>query len=232
MSDKQGIIYILDGAGASGFTPYIFLKTLRELPYELTHFPWGTGYMRLLSDLTNRANMQTRADELARSMRDYKVQNPDRKIHIIAKSAGTAVALMALQQLEPDTVESAVLLAPAVSPSFALHNALRAVRTEIVSFWSPLDLFWLGFCTSIFGTADGVPCCSSGLVGFKTPTDATEAYSKLRQIKWEPSMLRFHHIGDHMGNSMPAFIRAYIIPIIVTAGTVVVSEDLCENSQR
>jgi hypothetical protein len=43
--------------------------------------------------------------------------------------------------LEANAVDRAVLLSPAVSPRFDLDPALRAVRRDLISFWSPLDWF-------------------------------------------------------------------------------------------
>lgn len=196
----------------------MFRRTLAVLPYDVVHFSWSTGYMRIISDLTNRNNIRTKAKELSEQIRDYHAKHPQRKIYIISKSAGTMIALSALAHLDQDTVERAILLSPAVSPTFPLTDALHAVRTELISFWSPHDHFWLGLGTSLFGTADGVQCRSAGLVGFATPPEssADSAYRKLRQIKWELSMLRYLHIGDHAGNSMPPFIREYIMPLLTS----------------
>ena len=62
-----------------------------------------------------------------------------------------------------------LLLAPALSPAYDLSNALRAVRREMVVFWSPLDVIILGAGTRVFGTIDRVKTASAGLVGFRVP---------------------------------------------------------------
>jgi alpha-beta hydrolase superfamily lysophospholipase len=216
VSASAGIVYVLDGAGGSGWTPFIFRRSLSHLPYDVQHFRWGRGYMRILHDLTNRENVRDKAEELTDLIKKYKQQNPEGKTYIIAKSAGTLVALKALEQLEADSVERAILLSPAVSPTFPLSNALNAIRQDLISFWSPNDVFWLGLGTSLFGTADGVMSRAAGLVSFKIPNEPElqKQYSKLRQIKWEPSMMRLLHLGGHAGNSMPAFVRTHIIPLL------------------
>jgi hypothetical protein len=251
---NNGVVYVVDGAGGSGFTPLVLRRSLAHLPYEVRHFRWGTGYGRILSDLTNRENIRQKASELARSIAGYRaaVGNEDCRIYLVAKSAGTAVALWALTELAPNTVERAILLSPAVSPTFPLVDALRAVRTDLINFWSPNDLFFLGLGTSLFGTADGVFCKSAGLIGFalkngnsavSSPVltsdglssggvasesvarsglpsagvandDVSKEYAKLRQIKWDPSMIKFLHLGTHSGNSMPPFVNKYIVPLL------------------
>ena len=61
------------------------------------------------------------------------------------------------------------MLAPALSPTYDLSRALRAVRREMVVFWSPLDVIILGAGTRVFGTIDRVKTASAGLVGFRVP---------------------------------------------------------------
>jgi pimeloyl-ACP methyl ester carboxylesterase len=214
-SETKGTVFIIDGAGGSGFTPLVFRRTLKDLPYSVQHFRWGTGYMRIISDLTNKANIDSKAAEFAQVINQYRLTNLNHKVFVIAKSAGTVIALKALALLEPASVESVVLLAPAVSPRFPLGESLRGVKKEIVSFWSPFDLFWLGLGTSLFGTADGVHCRAAGLVGFSYGKDSSHREpEKLRQVKWDSSMLKYGHIGEHAGNSMPPYIHKFIVPIL------------------
>jgi len=215
MSDTTGVVFVLDGAGGYGWTPFLLRRMLTQFPYEVHHFRWGRC-LRIISDLTDRENVWRKSQELAQLIREYKNKNRNHKIYLVAKSAGSVAALRALEQVDAGCVESGILLSPAVSPQFPLAGALRAIRGELVSFWSPIDLFWLGLGTSIFGTADGVPCKAAGLVGFKIPSEQelSEEYSKLRQVRWEPSMARLLHLGGHSGNSMPPFVRKHVIPLL------------------
>jgi hypothetical protein len=221
VSTSSGVVFVVDGAGGSGFTPHVLRRSLSRLPYEVRHFRWGTGYGRILSDLTNRENIRQKASELSQSIAGYRRDDETRgnRVFVVAKSAGTAVALWALTELEPDTVDRAILLSPAVSPNFPLIRALPAVRNDLINFWSPNDIFFLGLGTSLFGTADGVYGKSAGLTGFASETCDDNAviaseYAKLRQIKWEPSMIKFLHLGTHAGNSMPPFVDNYIVPLL------------------
>ena len=94
--------------------------------------------------------------------------------------------------LDEEAVERVVLLAPALSPGYDLTAALRAVRREIVVFWSPLDLIVLGAGTRLFGTIDRVKTIGAGLVGFRVPAvnaadpARSREYGKLRQVRWHP----------------------------------------------
>jgi hypothetical protein len=113
-----------------------------------------------------------------------------------------------------------VLLVPALSPTYELTAALRAVRREMVVFWSPLDLFVLGAGTRLFGTIDRVKTIGAGLVGFRVPlVDAanpgpSREYRRLRQIRWHPRMVASGHFGGHMGPDSPFFLRKYIVPLL------------------
>lgn len=217
MNSDEGIVYILDGAGGSGWTPTVLRHLLSELPFEFHHFRWGHGYMQIIKDLTNSTNLSQKAEELASLIREYKIKYPDRRVYIISKSTGTAPAVMALAQLQPESVERAFLLSPAISPDFDLSKALAATKQGLYSFWSPHDHFWLGLGTSLFGTADGVFCRSAGLTGFTRPDESSNNphYVKLQEIEWVPSMLLQGHLGGHPGNSMPPFLRKYVLPLLI-----------------
>ena len=118
-------------------------------------------------------------------------------------------------------VERVVLLAPALSPGYDLTAALRAVRREIVVFWSPLDLIVLGAGTRVFGTIDRVKTVGAGLVGFRVPRRSmpptrlrSREYGKLRQVRWHPRMAASGNFGGHMGPDSPFFLRKYVVPLL------------------
>ena len=114
-------------------------------------------------------NRDEQARLLAEKVRQYRIQQPQNPIFLVAKSGGAGVVVRALELLDEQQVERAVMLAPAISPAYDLSNALRAIRREMVVFWSPLDLIILGFGTRIFGTsiASGLP--APGSLAFASP---------------------------------------------------------------
>lgn len=156
MAEHSAIVYIIDGAGGSGFTPLVIRQALADMPYEVKHFRWGTGYMRIINDLTNRPNIDAKSEQLRAEIASYRENNSKSKIFIVAKSAGTAIALNALAKLPGDTVDRVILMSPAVSPSFPLAGSLHAVKGDVISFCSAADLLFLHLGTSMFGTADGI----------------------------------------------------------------------------
>ena len=164
--EKKGIVFVVDGAGGSGFLPYVMSGILPAAGFEMNHFKWSAGYMRIIKDLTNREANKKRASALASAISDYRAKFPGHQIHLVAKSAGTALALWAMTELAEKTIDRVILLSPAVSPDFPLSEAMAASRQDVYSFWSPNDFVFLGWGTSLFGTADGVAGKSAGLIGF------------------------------------------------------------------
>ena len=111
-----------------------------------------------------------------------------------------------------------MLLSPALSPTYDLTRALRAVRREMVVFWSPLDVIVLGLGTRIFGTIDRIKTVSAGMVGFRRPLagDADRA-GRLPQAPpgaLAHGMATTGYLGGHVGPDNPAFLRKYVVPLL------------------
>jgi pimeloyl-ACP methyl ester carboxylesterase len=143
-------------------------------------------------------------------------------VFLVGKSGGAWIVTQALERLPESSIEAAVLLAPAMSPTRDLSRALRAVRREMVVFWSPLDAIVLGAGTWLFGTADRIRSVSAGLVGFRPPpgldADGSNQYRKLRQVRWRAAMATSGHLGGHVGPDNPAFLRKYVVPLFHPEG--------------
>jgi pimeloyl-ACP methyl ester carboxylesterase len=164
--------------------------------------------------LSRASNRDAKAAALAREVEQYHAAYPAAPVFLVGKSGGTAIVVKALEHLPDDSVEAAVLLSSALSPGYDLTRALRAVRRELVHFWSPLDVFILGAGTFLFGTIDRAHSVSAGLVGFRAPRGAAPEYRKLRQVRWRPGMAPTGYMGGHAGPDCPAFLRAYVVPLL------------------
>jgi pimeloyl-ACP methyl ester carboxylesterase len=169
---------------------------------------WGHGLGQWHRDLTNVANLRARAATMAGEVVAWRDERPGSPAFLVGKSGGSGVVVRALEGLPADSVEAAVLLAPALSPGYDLTRALEAVRREMIVFWSPLDVFVLGLGTRVFGTIDRVRSVSAGLVGFRGDR------AKLRQVRWSPAMGRTGNFGGHVGPDSPAFLRRYVVPLL------------------
>ncbi len=188
------------------------------LAHRIEIVRWGHGFGRWHRDLTNVENHRTRAAEIVARVEEFRREKPGAPIFLVGKSGGTGMVVRALEALPEGSIEAAVLISSALSPDYDLSPALKAVRREMVLFWSPLDVFVLGVGTRIFGTVDRKNAVSAGLVGFRRPPglDASgEAqYAKLRQVKWAPKMASTGYLGGHVGPDSPAFLRKYVLPLL------------------
>src|SRR5262249_41202816 len=141
-------------------------------------------------------------------------------VFLVAKSGGSGVVVKALELLDDGSVERVVLLAPALSPGYDLARALRAVRRELVVFWSPLDMLILGAGTRLFGTIDRIKTVAAGMVSFRVPgpdepdRGRIRQYAKLRQVRWRLEMATTLYFGGHIGPDCPLFLRKYVIPLL------------------
>lgn len=218
----QGLVVVLGGVGGLDFCGvglrYVLGYTGSHYAVEV--FRWGHGFGRWLIDLTDVANRDAKAHQVAALVRQYKHDHPQAPVFMVAKSAGSGLAVKALEELNPGTVERVVLLAPALSPRYDLTGALRAIRGEIVVFWSPLDVIVLGLGTRLLGTIDRVWTASAGLVGFTTPrrpeglSPGLAPYDRLHQVKWRPVMATTGNLGGHVGPDSPRFLRKYVAPLV------------------
>ncbi len=213
---NSGLVIVADGVGGMHLCGMglRYAETKKPSPNRVHLHLWGHGFGRWYSDLTNVNNHIKQAQLMADEVRAWKQERPSAPVYLVGKSGGTGVVVRVLEQLDPDTIEAAVLLAPAISPNYDLTRALTAVRREMVVFWSPYDLFVLGLGTRIFGTIDRVRSVSAGLVGFKA---SGPQLSKLRQVRWRPKMMRTGYFGGHVGPDSPAFLRTYVMPLLTTS---------------
>ena len=220
--------FILTAGGVGGFdlsgTALRYVLGAAGVPCAIHVFPWSHGLGRWFADLTDVPNRNAKAALLAQIVRRFKSRHADVPVFLVGKSGGSAVVVKALEELEENSVDRAILLAPALSPDYDLTAALRAVARELVVFWSPLDVLLLGLGTVVFGTADRIRTASAGLVGFREPGAADSAadsrragrYAKLRQIKWSGRMMAAGHLGGHFGPDSPVFLKKYVLPLLRT----------------
>jgi pimeloyl-ACP methyl ester carboxylesterase len=218
----RGLVLVIGGVGGLDLCEVglRYVAGAARLPYAVEDFPWGHGFGRWFADLSDVDNRDHRARMLAEAIRRFRAEHPGEPVFLVAKSGGAGIAVKALELLDEDSVERVVLLAPALSPGYDLAAALRAVRREIVVFWSPLDVVILGAGTRLFGTVDRVRAFGAGLVGFTTPgpdelrEERRRQYAKLRQVRWRPGMAGFGYLGGHLGPDSPRFLRKCVVPLL------------------
>jgi pimeloyl-ACP methyl ester carboxylesterase len=221
----QGIVIVVDGAGGSQTAPQAVVEAVAEarLPLFVRSFEWTHDRRRGILDMTDVPYSRAQGQRLAGDIMWYRATYPRVPVYIVAHSAGSMVALSAVDWLPPDSVERMILLAPAVSAEYDLRRGLMASRQGVDVFCSERDRFWLGLGTAVVGTADGRRGSeAAGRVGFYPPNmaagDAALA-GRLRQHPWDPSVAWTGNRGDHSGTLRLAYMKAYVLPLLAPAAS-------------
>ncbi len=215
--------FYLDGAGNMGFGKETVPLGLADAGYQgqVEHFIWTT-YLGLYHDQVSIEHNRTKGRELARRIETFLTLRPNAEVNIIALSAGTGVAVFALENLGTGFyVQSVVMLSSSLSSDYDLTPALKRVKGGMYFFWSPADpilkevIPWIG---TVDGSVDGQRV--AGITGAKVPSVAGKEsqrlyFQKLRNIEWEPVALWGPIKLRHAGSADRAVIREMVAPIIV-----------------
>lgn len=218
----RGLVIVLPGIEGPSYWNYNLARGLADGGVEdsIEIFDWGTripgGMLINIADYERNRTM-------AGALRDYIVEylngHPGRDVHIIGHSGGGGIAILATEMLPAEKpITSVILLAAALSPDYDLGPALRNTRRGIFNYYSPLDAGFLGVGTSVAGTIDRKHTPAAGATGFtRLAGDSGEAdlYRKLQQVKWDPKMRGYGHMGDHMGWTNPSFVKRYLAPLVI-----------------
>lgn len=185
-------------------------------------YDWTTGLPgALVVNLTYLERNRKQAEMLAERIAEYQDEHPQRPVHLVGHSGGAGIAIMALDALPADRqIERAIVLAPALSPTYDLTTALARTRFGIYNFFSSRDVGFLMVGTSLLGPIDREFGISAGAIGFRAPRDASQEdralyRERLRQIRWAPRMKLAGADGSHLGWASRRFAEEYLAPIIV-----------------
>jgi hypothetical protein len=103
--------------------------------------------------------------------------------------------------------------------SFTALPTLRTARISVEVYYSNEDRWVLGLGMRILGTTERQCRTAAGRFGFTpvilSPADAA-LYGKLRQHLWDSIVEWSGHNGGHLGNSQPGFLRAYVLPLLLS----------------
>lgn len=220
----QGVVFVLPGIeGRSVWNRNIALG-LEEggVNGAIEIYDWTVGVPgSLLYNLVDLDRNRWVARRLADRIIAQREKHPHAPIHIVGHSGGGGVALLALEELpSKPIVDSAFLLAAAVSTEFNLCKALRRTKHGIVSYYSKRDAGLLVVGTTLFGSIDRYPGPSAGAVGFRVPDylvpeDRRLYADKVRQVEWDRRLRNSGARGDHFSWTSPRFVREQIAPTIL-----------------
>src|SRR5262245_39790637 len=167
---SSGLVIVLPGIeGCSSLSAGIAqgLRDAALMPAIVTH-DWTTGVWPLfLYHLRSGRRNRRTAGTIAEMIVEYQSNWPGRSVHLIGHSGGAAMAVWVMESLPiPCLVDTAILLAPALAPSYNLAAALRRTQRGIWNFYSWFDLLYLAAGTLLFGTIEGRHCVAAGNRGF------------------------------------------------------------------
>jgi len=209
----NGITFYCPGAGNFDFGDVGIRQGLEAAGYrgQVASVLWTVSFNPAIDQRLGNARLG--AVRLARAIEEYADRYPGRPINLIGLSAGTGVAIWALEQLKPGyMVDNVVLLASSLWYRYDVSKALRHVRGRIYNYYSPQDPVLAG-PMKIFGTVDGVfGEDGAGAVGLRPPRGA----DRVVNIRWEPSFAAYGYTGDHLSATSPRFVEAYISKHIIS----------------
>jgi pimeloyl-ACP methyl ester carboxylesterase len=193
------------------------MRGLRTGGYEgkAESFAWASR-LDPVAALWDHKHQRQQARHIAGRIRSFRNEAPTAPIILVGHSAGAGLVVLALEDLPPGTqVDGVVLLAPALSRTYDLTNALRHVNGHVDVFCSDRDTLVLGIGTFLFGTVDGVPGEAAGHGGFVRPRRAAgEQYAKLHTHHFSHARESLGDDGGHFGCLNSNLAAAQVAPLL------------------
>jgi len=220
----HGYIYYFDGAGG-GTARKNWAEGVRDgmllggYPGAGEMFTWETGEGLMADQDASVKFKRSKALEAAAKIKQHVSEYPGRPLDMLGFSAGTAVAIFALEDL-PETIQvnEVVLLGASISEHYDLTKALRRVKGHVYVYTSTHDRM-LGFLMPFSGTADRkFDDLGAGITGFTLPKGATaetrRLYAeKIVTIPWTAKLEKDSDYGGHFDNVKMEFIRDHVAPL-------------------
>ena len=217
MTAKGPLLLHLPGVGGYLACDRRMLAGLRDagVAANIVVYDWTDNHPGIDALQAYQRN-QRQAKKIAGLLAAHAAADPDSPIYITSHSGGCGLAAWALQDLPPSVkVQTILMMAPALSPTFDLTPALRHIKGNLYVFSSPLDSVALFTGTRLFGTIDGVRTAAAGFGGFVQPPGADPIlYRKLAQRPYESDWIKYDDFGGHVGAMSRAFAGAVLAPLI------------------
>ncbi|HKQ47884.1 MAG TPA: hypothetical protein VJZ71_07445 [Phycisphaerae bacterium] len=212
---KRGLLLVL--GGIEGPSPYNHAMACGMLRSRyrgaVVRFGWNRGipFLRSLVNLMSRCHHARQTARLVERIVSYKCRYPDAPVNLLAQSGGCWIVLKALEQLPVDIrVDSAVLIAPSISPDYDITCATSRCASGLVSIGGPGDFFFLGVGTTLFGTSNRVHSPSAGWIGWHHHP------AGFREVRWHPRWLRYGYFSNHTSSSSQALIQYVVAPLLTS----------------
>ncbi|MBN1342899.1 MAG: hypothetical protein JXQ73_09485 [Phycisphaerae bacterium] len=206
--DEHGKTYYLDGAGNWGFGLTTVPAGLRNAGYpgNVEAYIWTSSFNPAVDQINIGMN-KLRAAILTGKIEGYLRQYPGNDVNIIALSAGTGIAVWAVEGLKSSyKVNNLVLLGSSLSENYDMRTALGNIKGKVYVYYSPHDEV-LGGAVRAIGTVDRGGTESAGLGGLHPPGGGR---GKIINIGWRPKYERYGWTGSHTDATSEPFIQHYV----------------------
>lgn len=212
------VLLHLPGIAGESVMDHVFVEGLIKggVKDDCRIYDWVSFRDAIATTRNQKKNRET-SQIVAGWVEQWRKEDPKRKITLTAHSAGTGIAVWALEDLpEGVVVDQVFLIQSALSPDYDLSKALKHVKKMYV-FSSRLDTIVLGLMTQAFWTMDGVKGSAAGMVGFNMPPGADKnEYEKLVNIPYRDEWaVMFENFGSHICSMKEPFARQFIAPIML-----------------
>ncbi|MEW6198633.1 MAG: hypothetical protein AB1601_08240 [Planctomycetota bacterium] len=213
---RYGITFYCPGAGVDLGDAGV-REGLQQAGYrgQVARMTWSLS-MNPAVDQTVRIIARQGGERLAQYIQQYIDKYPDGEVNIVGLSAGTGVAIWALEALKPGyKVNNVILIASSLSHDYDVSKAVRRVNGKIYNYYSPTDAVLAG-PMKVFGTIDGAFLKDgAGAVGLRVPRGAGD---RVVNIRWRPEFEKWGYYGGHMDGTNPTFVRYEIARHIIGSG--------------
>lgn len=222
----HGYLYYFDGAGG-GTAKKNWAEGVKDgllaggYPGAGEMFTWETGDGLIADQDASVKFKRAKASEAAAKIVRHAKEHPDPPLDILGFSAGTAVAIFALEDLpESVRVNDMVLLGTSISRNYDMTKALRRIKGHVYIYTSTRDRM-LGFLMPFSGTADRkFDDPGAGITGFTLPNGASAETRKLYAekivtIPWTAKLENDGDYGHHFDNVRMEFIRDHVTPLFL-----------------
>lgn len=213
----EGLVIFVEGIRWLNFVwdRHCLLAGLRQAGFggDFLYWRWHATWRALLvlPVIAGRLLLEREARRLADFIqREFSKGRP---IYLMGSSCGGYLTIRVLELLPPEVrVQSAAVLAGALSPWRDLAPALERVEHRLIVTASRGDWMILGLLTILGGTADRRHVAAMGMMGPRRPGE----HAKLRVIRFDPTTVRDWLLGGHF--TTPAMVRRWIWPAMRLSG--------------
>jgi len=211
---KYGITFYCPGIGNVDMGDAGLREGLQRAGYkgQVSRLTWSYTFNPVV-DQTVQPIARFGAARLASYIQEYIDQYPGCEVNVVGLSAGSGVAIWAVEALrEPYKVHNVILLSSSLSANYDVSRALEHVKGSLYNYYSPHDAV-LTQLMRVACTIDGkIGGEGAGAIGLHPPKGA----DRVINVAWKPEFERYGYSGGHMDSTSPDFVRVVVSKHIVS----------------